>query len=67
MTAKREKTIEEIIRKLKNARDEYPTTYSDKVYDAVTIDEGIEEVGRTGIRKGLEMAILIIEAEREVK
>ena len=31
MTAKREKTIEEIIRKLKDVRDEYPITYSDKV------------------------------------
>lgn len=55
---------EEIIRKLKDARNKYPTTYSSKVYDAVTIDEGIAEVTDFGIGKGLEMAILIIEANK---
>ena len=56
---------EEIIKKLKDVRNEYPTTYSDKIYDAVTIDEGIAEVTDFGIGKGLEMAILIIEANSE--
>ena len=51
---------ERVIRKLKDTRNEYPTTYSDKIYDAVTIDEGIDEIERVGIRKGLEIAILII-------
>ena len=61
---KEEAIKEEIIKKLKDVRNEYPTTYSDKVYDAVTIDEGIVEVTEVGIRKGLEMAILIIEASK---
>lgn len=63
MTAKRKRSIEEIIEKIKDVRDKYPTEYSDKVYDAVTIDEGIAEVSEVGIGKGLEMAILIIEAD----
>ena len=55
---------EEIIKKLKDARSQYPTTVGDKIYDAVTIDEGISEVIDFGMGKGLEMAILIIEADK---
>lgn len=53
--------------KISNIMNKYPKTYSDKVYDAVTIFEGIEEVEQVGIRKGLEMAINIIKAESEDK
>lgn len=49
--------------KLSNIMMQYPETYSDKIYDAVTIYEGIEEVSQVGIRKGLELAISIIKAE----
>ena len=41
-----------------------PKTFSDKIYDAVTIYEGIEEVENVGIRKGLEQAISIIETDK---
>ena len=57
----------EIIKKLKDARNKYPTTQGDKIYDAVTIDEGIAEVENFGIGKGLEMAITIIEADNSRK
>lgn len=48
---------------LSNVMMQYPETFSDKIYDAVTIYEGIEEVKQVGIRKGLELAISIIKAE----
>ncbi len=62
-------TKKEIIKTLKAAAKGYPKTYSDKVYDAVTIDEGIMEVERFGIREGLELAIKLISlrADKESK
>lgn len=52
-----------LIHKIRDCAKNYPQDYSDKVYDAVTIYEGIEEVHSCGIRKGLELAISIIEAD----
>ena len=43
--------------KISNVMMRYPKTYSDKIYDAVTIHEGIEEVHQAGIRQGLKLAI----------
>lgn len=45
---------------ISNAIKKYPQTYSGKVYDAVTIYEGVEEIENVGIRKGLELAIELI-------
>ncbi|MBE6035619.1 MAG: hypothetical protein E7222_13120 [Clostridiales bacterium] len=56
-----------LVNRISEAAKTYPKTYSNKIYDAVTIDEGIGEVLDTGIRKGLEMAILIIEADKETE
>ena len=53
--------------KISNVISKFPKTYSDKIYDASTIDEGIEEIERVGIRKGLELAITLIKAESEEK
>lgn len=45
--------------------EKYPKTFSNKIYDAVTVYEGIEEVKNVGIRRGLELAISIIKAKSE--
>lgn len=52
-----------LISKIRDCAKNYPQDYSDKVYDAVTIYEGIEEVHSCGVRNGLERAISIIEAD----
>ena len=54
-----------LIRKIRDCAKNYPKDYSDKIYDAVTIYEGIEEVHSCGIRKGLELAVSIIETDKE--
>ena len=57
---------ERLVNKISNVAKMYPKTFSDKIYDAVTIYEGIEEVKQAGIRRGLEKAISIItEADTE--
>lgn len=58
------KEKEALIEKLEDILKYYPKTYSDKIYDAVTIYEGIGEVERVGVRRGLEIAIDIIKAEK---
>lgn len=52
--------LDKICLKISNVAKTYPQTHSDKIYDAVTLDEGIEEVRQVGIRKGLEFAIDLI-------
>jgi len=60
-----EKSIKHLISKIRDYAKHYPQEYSDKIYDAVTIYKGIEEVNNCGIRKGLELAISIIDADAE--
>jgi len=52
--------LDKICLNISNAIKKYPKTYSDKIYDAVTVYEGIGEVEQVGIRKGLELAIDLI-------
>ena len=49
-----------LVNKISDVAKKYPKTYSDKIYDAVTFEEGIAEVTQVGIRKGLELAINLI-------
>lgn len=65
LVEKNQRRNKKLVEKISNIAKTYPKTYSDKVYDAATIDEGIEEVERTGIRRGLEMAISIMKKENE--
>lgn len=62
-TQERVARYDALITDIESAIEKYPQTYSDKIYDAVTIDEGIAEVEQVGIRKGLELAIGIIKKE----
>lgn len=59
------KDVDKICCEISNAIMQYPETYSDKIYDACTIYEGIEEVKQVGIRRGLELAISIIKSKSE--
>lgn len=54
-----------LIAAIEHTIEKYPKTFSNKIYDAVTVYEGIEEVKNVGIRRGLELAISIIKAESE--
>ena len=56
---------EKLVNRITNIAKTYPKTYSDKVYDAATIFEGIGEIENVGIRKGLELAASIIEKEQD--
>lgn len=60
MTIKLSDLSDFICLNVSNAIKKYPKTYSDKIYDAVTFEQGIVEVTQVGIRKGLELAIGII-------
>ena len=61
-TQERVARYDALIADIESTIEKYPQTYSDKIYDAVTIDEGIAEVEQVGIRKGLELAVVIIKA-----
>lgn len=50
----------ELIERLTKCAESFPNDFSEKIYDAATIYEGIQEVSSAGTRKGLEMAIGII-------
>lgn len=46
---------------LKEQIKEIPSEYSDKVYDAATIEEGLQEVSKHGQRVAYERVLKLIE------
>ena len=53
-------TKREIIKKLENELEQLPKTVSDKVYDAVTVYEGIQEISDYGKRLGIEACLMLL-------
>ena len=53
--------IRELKKWLKEQIEEIPPEYSDKVYDAATIEEGLQEVSKHGQRVAYERVLKLIE------